>query len=188
MLIKHNKHFLWTRSQHPILEFQLLRPYTNPGHHMQPKTIFKLYPYSRKGLWEAGWILWKDDSFSCLHNSKVYILTSWDSHYSKSQVVLNLKEKIVHFKKHWPEHLYQDVLDCAEEVVCSLYCDDFVYWERGLHKFKECYEEMYGSGPKLTAKKNKTTGIKSLLHELSNDEDEDIPTIPSSSDDSDKPY
>jgi hypothetical protein len=47
---------------------------------------------------------------------------------------------------------------------------------------------MYGSGPKPTGKKNKTVGIKSLLRELSDDEDEDIPTIPSSSDDSEKPY
>ena len=47
---------------------------------------------------------------------------------------------------------------------------------------------MYGSGPKMTAKKNKTTGIKSLLCEISNDKDEDIPTIPSSSNDSAKPY
>jgi hypothetical protein len=37
---------------------------------------------------------------------------------------------------------------------------------------------MYGSGPKPTGKKNKTVGIKSLLRELSDDEDEDIPTIP----------
>jgi hypothetical protein len=47
---------------------------------------------------------------------------------------------------------------------------------------------MYGSGPKPTAKKNKTTAIQSLLRELSDDEDEDSPTIPSSSDDSEKPY
>ena len=31
--------------------------------------------------------------------------------------VLNPKEKMVHFKKHWSEDLQQEVLDCAEEIV-----------------------------------------------------------------------
>ena len=49
-------------------------------------------------------------------------------------------------------------------------------------------KSMYGSGPKPIAKKNEIIGIKSLLRELKDGEDADSPTIPSSSDDSEKPW
>jgi len=59
---------------------------------------------------------------------------------------------------------------------------------QGPHQFKERYEVMYGSGPKPTVKRNKNTGVMSLLRELSDDEDEDSTMTPSSSGDSDKPW
>jgi hypothetical protein len=46
---------------------------------------------------------------------------------------------------------------------------------------------MYGSGPKPLVKKNKNTSIMSLLHELSDDKDENGTISLSSSGNSEKP-
>lgn len=57
-------------------------------------------------------------------------------------------------------------------------------------QFKERYEEMYGSGPKPVPKKLKKGGIKTLLRELSDDEDDNDSNTPSPLEcpDSDKPW
>jgi hypothetical protein len=104
--------------------------------------------------------------------------------------VLNPKEKMVHFKKHWSEDLQQEVLDCAEEVVCGT--SDFVLavlksrlWPH--YQFQERYEEMNKAGPKPSVKRSKKSSMKSLLRELS-DDDDDSDTTSMPSDNSDAPW
>ena len=104
--------------------------------------------------------------------------------------VLNPKEKMAHFKKHWSEDLQQEVLDCAEEVVCghSFSSSKSVVLKNSCGQwpcqFQEQYKEMNKSGPSPVVEKKKKSGIKSLLHELSDDED-DSDTTPIPSDNSD---
>jgi hypothetical protein len=37
-----------------------------------------------------------------------------------SLAVLDPMGKMAYFKKHWPEDLQDDVLSCAEKVVCAI--------------------------------------------------------------------
>jgi len=119
----------------------------------------------------------------------MYVVNSFYRVLTESQLlVLNPKEKMAHFKKHWSEDLQQEVLDCAEEIVCVLlYFRVRLLKIPILYQFQERYEEIHKSGPKLSVKKNKKPGIKKLLHELSDDED-DPDTTPAPANDSDKPW
>jgi hypothetical protein len=118
----------------------------------------------------------------------VYVVDLFCRFFTESQfLVLNPKEKMAHFRKHWSEDIQQDVLDCAEDVVCVLLYFGSVCSKHRLYQFQQRYEELHKSGPRPSVKKNKKPGIKKLLRELSDDED-DPNTTPVPSDDSDKPW
>jgi hypothetical protein len=40
-------------------------------------------------------------------------------------LVLNPKEKMGYFKKHWSVNLQEDVIKCVEEVVCASFSLEF---------------------------------------------------------------
>ncbi|KAG6870219.1 hypothetical protein C0995_014545, partial [Termitomyces sp. Mi166 len=72
-------------------------------------------------------------------------------------MILDPREKMSYFKKHWPKDLHVKVLKCVEEV----------FQERFLH-FNDSEDPKKMEVPKSSAK-----GLKVLLHELSDDENED---------------
>jgi len=71
-------------------------------HSMWPVTRLRKPLIHLCPLWQ-----WVGDMFTCWY----HIITS------KVHLVLNPKEKMLHFKKHWFKELQGDVLKCLEEVV-----------------------------------------------------------------------
>jgi hypothetical protein len=85
--------------------------------------------------------------------------------------VLNPKEKMAYFKKHWSTELQDDVIECVEEVVrhaclftfCGLIC---------VSQFKERYLSLSsGSTTTQSAQPKPHKKLNVLLRELSDDEE-----------------
>jgi hypothetical protein len=69
-----------------------------------------------------------DEYYEKTTNTSAYIMAmdrccgaSFVDVISNVHVVLNPKEKMSHFKKHWSEELQDDVLTCLKEVVRLLH-------------------------------------------------------------------
>ena len=120
MLIMPSKHFLLTRCQHSILGYLLLRRFTKHGHQeLKKQNTSHLLLQLRRPVTKWMCIMRRQQTRQpilwlcvCCHISLYVCLL-------KVHAVLNPKEKMAHFKKHWSEDLQQEVLDCAEEVVCA---------------------------------------------------------------------
>ncbi|KAF8802671.1 hypothetical protein BYT27DRAFT_7215186 [Phlegmacium glaucopus] len=106
--------------------------------------------------------------------------TKIDNYYEKTTespayilaMILNPKEKMSYFKKHWSTELQDDIVKCVEEV------------------FKEWYLLLSQDldVPESKSKKTKK-GLRALLWELSSDdEDNDTNSHPGVSEDPDRPW
>ena len=88
-------------------------------------------------------------------------------------LVLNPKEKMRYFKKHWSSELQDDVIECVEEVVCHTSClfiffRDLIY----VSQFRERYLSLSSrSSTTQLAQPNANRKLNILLRELSDDEE-----------------
>jgi hypothetical protein len=109
-------------------------------------------------------------------------------------LVLNPKDKLSHFKRHWPQDLMKDVLKCVEDVVSysiyQRYCNGTMYDSFSLFQFKERYLQLSDNTSMKASSQSKTShkGLRILLHELSDDEDIAADAHSGTPEDPDRPW
>jgi len=102
--------------------------------------------------------------------------------------VLNPREKMAHFQKHWSADLQEDVRECVQKAVCGS-CHRLSESHTYENQFEACYHKINASTTSLPTKPRKRGGLKTLLRELSDDENNSDSFItPSPLDDPEKPW
>jgi len=135
-------------------------------------------------------LLQEDNRYPSLYNYHVFVILCfcWLALIFLYSTGSNSKNGIL--QKHWPSSLLDDVLACAEKVVChSLYTNYFL--SLTILKFKAHYSELNWniSSPPLTTSKSKVSGLKKLIRQVqSNSEDNSKADIGRSTADPLKPW
>ena len=118
MLITPSMHFHPRIFQHFIMQYPRLKPFTRRG---CPSKIFSVLRCTSCRMWKDWWVLWKNNEVSRIHPVNEYEFLSGivyqQCYWYTSVLVLNPKEKMGYFKKHWPAELQEEVRTCIEEEV-----------------------------------------------------------------------
>jgi hAT family C-terminal dimerisation region len=101
--------------------------------------------------------------------------------------VLDPSQKTAHFKKYWTPQSERQALVAAEEIV-RLFCLGSAFVDAAFMQYKERHFEMYGSTSLPPAKKKHDSKIRSLLRELSDDEDDKFSESPADPVDPNQPW
>lgn len=103
-------------------------------------------------------------------------------------IVLNPREKIQYFKKHWSLELQEDIIKCAEEVVCNIYCRWVaVCWFKYSLRNDICSSVAIQTPRQLQRPKSQR-GVRTLLCELNNNKANITETSPDNLEDPDWPW
>ena len=103
-----------------------------------------------------------DDYYEKTTESPAYIMAMSRTVYSSHKrpnvntiVVLDPKEKMRYFKKHWSSELQEDVVNCVEEVVCYISLVRLQYLTC-ISQFKEQYLTLSADSPTTQSTQHKT--------------------------------
>jgi hypothetical protein len=119
-----------------------------------------------------------DDYYEKTTESPAYIMAMSRTVYSSHKkpnvntiLVLDPKEKMRYFKKHWSSELQEDVVNCVEEIVRYVFLVPFQCLTY-ISQFKERYLALSADSPTTQSTQRKTNKkLHVLLRELSDDEE-----------------